>query len=113
MTCTRQRSPLGCRQSSPAWDKHRSLIWCGLRLRTRTSPGTTFIGMKKAARRTIIQPVLAEADVNLTLAQAAIIFALALLLGQLALHAAVFSFGGSGGHEQNVDPRLARAKCRR
>ena len=66
-----------------------------------------------AARRTIIQPVLAEADVNLTLAQAAILFALALLLGQLALHAAVFGFGGSGGHEQNVDLRLARAKCRR
>ncbi len=66
-----------------------------------------------AAGRTIIKPVLAEADVNLTLAQAAILFALALLLGQLALHAAVFGFGGSGGHEQNVDLRLACAKCRR
>src|SRR6266581_990767 len=65
------------------------------------------------ARRTIIKPVLAEADVNLTLAQAAILFALALLLGQLALHAAVFSFSGGGGHEENVDLRLARAKCRR
>ena len=66
-----------------------------------------------AAGWTIIKPVLAEADVNLTLAQAAILFALALLLGQLALHAAVFSFSGGGGHEENVDLQLARAKCRR
>ncbi len=65
------------------------------------------------AGRTIIETVLAEADVNLTLAQAAILFALTLLLGQLALHAAVFGLSGGGGHEQNVDLRLACAKCRR
>ena len=65
------------------------------------------------ARRAVIEPVLAEADVNLTLAQAAILVALTLVFGHLALHAAVFGLGRGGSHEQNVDLRLAGAKCRR
>jgi hypothetical protein len=43
-----------------------------------------------AAGRTIKQPVLAKADFNLRLAQAAILFALAFFFRHFALHAAVF-----------------------
>ncbi len=58
-----------------------------------------------AAGRAIIKAVLAEADVNLSLAEAAVLFASALIFGHFALHAAVSGFGGSG-HKRS----LARGK---
>ena len=54
-----------------------------------------------AAGWAIIKPVLAETDVNLSLAEAAKLFAGALFFGHFALHAAIAGFGGRG-HERSL-----------
>ncbi len=55
-----------------------------------------------AAGWAIEQAILAEPDVNLTLAKAAILLAIALLFDHLALHADVFLPGSSGAHEATL-----------
>ena len=52
-----------------------------------------FVVARLAAGRTIIKAVLAEADIDLRLAEAAVLLAFAALFGHLALHAAVLDFG--------------------
>ena len=52
-----------------------------------------------AARRAIEQPILAQPDINLTLAEAAILLTIALFLDHLALHADVLLPGPGGAHE--------------
>ncbi len=47
-----------------------------------------------AAGRTIEKAILAEADIDLRLAEAAVLLAFAALFAHLALHAAVLGFGG-------------------
>ena len=55
-----------------------------------------------AAGVAVQEAVGAEADVELRLAEAAELIALALILGFFALAAAVFGVAGSSGHRNNV-----------
>jgi hypothetical protein len=45
---------------------------------------------------------VAQANVNLSLAEGAVFLALTFIFGLLALHAAVFRFAGSGAHGETV-----------
>ena len=66
-----------------------------------------------AARRTVIKTVMAQADIDLSLTEGAVLLAFTLIFGLLALHAAVFRFAGSGAHEENVSRESGGRKCRR
>jgi hypothetical protein len=55
-----------------------------------------------AAGFAVHEAVLADADVELRLAEAAELIALALSLGHFALSATVFGLAGSGRHTSNV-----------
>lgn len=78
---------------------------CGLRLIL----GLIFAGF--AARVAVIKAVFAETDVQLTLAQAAVFFALAALLAHFTLGAAEFRI--CGGHAKTVLRQSSAGKCRR
>jgi len=54
-----------------------------------------------AAGWAIVKAIMAEPDGDLPLAQATILFAVALVFGHLALHATVFGLG-SGCHERTL-----------
>ena len=64
------------------------------------------------ARRAVIEAVAAEADINLSLARAAVFLAFALVLGGFALHAAVLGFGSGGGHGRTLARGGGQGKCR-
>jgi hypothetical protein len=70
-----------------------------------------FVVASVAAGFTIVESVLAEADLHLGLAQAAVALALAAVFRHLALHAAILVFGG-GGHGGTVAPGWVQGKCR-
>jgi hypothetical protein len=55
-----------------------------------------------AARLAVHEAVLAEADLEYGLAEAAVLIALALVFRHLALGATVFAGAGSGGHRSNL-----------
>jgi hypothetical protein len=55
-----------------------------------------FVATGFPARRTVVKTIAAQADVDLSLAGATILFAVALFFRHLALHAAVFIFRDSG-----------------
>jgi hypothetical protein len=57
-----------------------------------------------AARRAIVQAILAEADVKLTLAEAAKLLAGALLLVHFTLHTDIFLAGSSAGAHRKTLP---------
>ena len=61
------------------------------------------------AGRAIIKPVLAEAYINLGLAQAAVLFAFASALAHVALHTEEFA---GRGHIETLAKRLGRRKFR-
>ena len=54
-----------------------------------------------AAGRAVVKAIMAKADGDLSLAQATILFAVALVFGHLALHATVFGLG-SGCHARTL-----------
>jgi hypothetical protein len=54
-----------------------------------------------AAGWAIVEAIMAKPDGDLSLAQATILFAVALVFGHLALHATVFGLG-SGCHERTL-----------
>jgi hypothetical protein len=53
------------------------------------------------ARRAIVESVTAEANVDLSLAGAAVLFAIALVFCHVALHAAIFGFA-DGSHKRTL-----------
>jgi hypothetical protein len=53
------------------------------------------------ARRAVVKPIAAQANVNLRLARTAILFAVALVFRHVALHTVIFGFG-RGGHERTL-----------
>jgi hypothetical protein len=55
-----------------------------------------FIAASLAARRTIIETVITQPNIDLSLAGATVFFAVALVFGHVALHAAVFILGCCG-----------------
>jgi hypothetical protein len=63
-----------------------------------------------AAGFAVHEAVLANADIELRLAEAAELIALALSLGHFALSAAVLGLAGSSGHSSNVALRWRRGK---
>ena len=63
-----------------------------------------------AAGFAVHEAVLADADVELRLAEAAELIALALSLGHFTLSAAVLGVAGSGRHSSNVAPRRRSGK---
>lgn len=54
------------------------------------------------ARFAVHEAIVADADIELGLAEAAELIALALVFRHFALRAAVFAVGGSGGHRNKV-----------
>ena len=68
-----------------------------------------FVVASVAAGFTIVESVLAEADLHLGLAQAAVALALAAVFRHLALHAAILSRRRSG-HGRTVAQRAQSAK---
>jgi len=66
------------------------------------------IAARFAARRAIVEPITAQANIDLSLAGATVLFAIALVFRHVALHAVIFGFG-AGSHERT----LARVECSR
>jgi hypothetical protein len=64
-----------------------------------------------ATRGAIVKAVLAKPDADLPLAEAAILLAIALLFGQLALRAVVLFLGGRG-HARRVARGFGEGKFR-
>jgi hypothetical protein len=64
-----------------------------------------------AAGWAVVEAVLAEADIGLPLAQATVLFAIALFFLRLALGAAEAVFGGSA-HGRTLTLVGGRGKCR-
>ncbi len=65
-----------------------------------------------AAGLAIVEAILAEANLQLRLAGAAVLFALAAVFRAIALHAKVFGFSGGSGHIRNVSRPAECAKFR-
>jgi hypothetical protein len=63
-----------------------------------------FVVAGVAAGFTVEETILAEANLHLGLAKAAVALALAAIFGHFALHAAVLVFGGRGRHGRTVPP---------
>ena len=59
------------------------------------------VAARFAARRAIVEPITAQANIDLSLAGATVLLAIALVFGHLALHAVIFGFG-AGGHERTL-----------
>ena len=59
------------------------------------------VAARLSAWRAVVKAVAAQANVNLSLAGTAILFAIALVLGHVALHTAVLVFG-NGGHKRTL-----------
>ncbi len=81
-------------------------------LRPGAAQSENFVVAGVAAGQTIIEAVLTKADAGLGLAEAAVSLTIAAVFGHLALHAAVFIFGGARrGHEETLAPDGRRGKC--
>jgi hypothetical protein len=77
----------------------------GLGLAIRAPLVRDFVPASLTARRAIVKAVTAQANIDLSLAGTAVLFAVALFFGHLTLHAAVFGFRRGSGHGRT----LARA----
>ena len=70
-----------------------------------------FIAARLPARRAVIQTIAAQANVDLSLAGAAILLAIALVFGHVALHAAILGLS-DGCHAPTVAPVCEGGKFR-
>jgi hypothetical protein len=59
------------------------------------------IAARFAARRAIVEPITAQANVDLSLAGATVLFTIALVFCHVALHAVILGLG-AGGHKRTL-----------